>query len=72
MHGNYIPDVYKRQFSGCKNIEEIIFPDGLASIGTKAFKGCAKLRQVELSAGVQFQKDSFPEMCIRDRVSIIC
>ena len=48
-------------FSGCKNVEEVVFPDTLASIGTKAFKGCTKLLRVELPAGVQLQKDSFPE-----------
>lgn len=39
-------------FYGCKNIEEIILPAGVASIGKNAFAGCSSLTSITIPSNV--------------------
>ena len=45
---------YEGVFSGCSNLESVIFAEGsqLTSIGNYAFNGCSSLTSIEIPAGV--------------------
>lgn len=40
------------QFYGCKNIDRIVFPEGLEFLGGSAFGGCTGLNEINVPAGV--------------------
>lgn len=37
-------------FGNCANLEEVVLPDSLVTIGASAFAGCTSLRKIDLSA----------------------
>ncbi|MCD8291136.1 MAG: leucine-rich repeat protein [Prevotella sp.] len=39
-------------FSGCTSLEEVIFEDGLTSIGTYTFEGCTSLTEIKLPLSI--------------------
>ena len=45
-------EVKKSAFYGCKFISDVIFPEGIKSIGSYAFQGCTGLTEIVLPEGV--------------------
>lgn len=57
--------VYAQAFYGCKNIDTVIIPDSVTTIGKEAFKGCSGLVSVTLGKLVKtIESDAFAN-CVR-------
>ena len=47
-----IQEIYSNQFEGYENLEEVILPDSVISIGEKAFSECYNLKTINLPANI--------------------
>ena len=52
--GKYFKDIPNYAFSGCSNIESLILPDSLASLGSRAFYGCSSLQSITIPISATF------------------
>ena len=47
-----ITEIKRLTFQHCENLETVIFPEGLLSIGEDAFQDCAKLAHIDIPDNV--------------------
>ncbi|WP_301425345.1 leucine-rich repeat domain-containing protein [Bacteroides caecimuris] len=52
--GKYFKDIPSYAFSGCSNIESLILPDSLATLGSNAFYGCSSLSSIDIPNSATF------------------
>lgn len=45
-----VKQINANAFSGCENLEKVVFGEGFEAIGEKAFSNCRKLKNVIFSA----------------------
>lgn len=43
----------KRAFAGCRNLEKVIFDEGVRQMDSNAFNGCEKLKSIRLPASIE-------------------
>ena len=59
-YNNDKKDDILRLFEKCRDLEEVILPDGITEIATKAFAGCKKLKSIILPKSVKkIERDAF-------------
>ena len=54
--------LYKGPFIGCKNLEEVVLPEGLTNLESKAFEGCVNLKRLTIPDSMTtIDKDFLPQ-----------
>ena len=51
--GNYVKNIYERDFLSCKALEIIVFGSGIETIGKEAFSNCSSLSAINLPNSVK-------------------
>ena len=59
----YVVDIERSAFYGLSNLEKVIIPDSVKTIGMEAFKNCSKLNTVELPSTLQSIGEKAFENC---------
>lgn len=61
--GRPVRGIMRGAFQGCRRLEEVVLPEGLAQIGPYAFDDCVALRQVNVTPGTRVWHYAFDEDC---------
>uniref|UniRef100_UPI003FEFCFF4 leucine-rich repeat protein n=1 Tax=Candidatus Limisoma sp. TaxID=3076476 RepID=UPI003FEFCFF4 len=56
---NGLVEICRLAFNGCQNLESVMLPESLTTLGSEAFSSCKSLRAVKIPSGVA----SIPESC---------
>jgi hypothetical protein len=61
--------IMPRAFQNCDNLIEMVIPEGIREIGSKAFAGCSKLRLIELPSTVtHIAYEAIPNIGVKNYV----
>ena len=69
--GNYVKNIYERDFLSCKALEIVVFGNGIETIGKEAFSNCSSLSAINLPNSVKLIESNAFKGCAAAKTLIL-